>query len=159
MKTIEEYIEQICREHRDIRHEEGGQCHFSCTSDDDLTKMARTMRYPCVRLDVGEVYFTGESISETATIIVLDHVRDTGNTREVLAAFQRTKKIMVDIIKRMSRDKRNQTEPLMARFNRSECEGRRIYLDSASLFGYFFNFNYSAGFNDEDRDNAFTTDV
>ena len=65
MKTIEEYIEQICREHRDIRHEEGGQCHFSCTSDDDLTKMARTMRYPCVRLDVGEVYFTGASISET----------------------------------------------------------------------------------------------
>lgn len=155
MKSIEEYIEQLCREHKQIQHEVDGKCHYSCTADDNELKQSRKMRYPCIVLDVGEVYFPSDTMAETASILVLDHVKDAGNTKEVQAVFARTKRIMLDFIRRMNRDKRKGTEPLMARFQRNEVEGRRIYLDSASLYGYYFSFSYATGFTDEDCSNAF----
>ena len=58
--TFEEYIEDLCRQHPAILHEVDDKCHFSCLADDSQTKLARTMKYPCVVVDTGDFTFGGQ---------------------------------------------------------------------------------------------------
>ena len=89
--TFEEYIEELSRQHPAIQHEVNDECHFSALADDTQSRLARSMKYPFVSVDTGDFDFSGQignvSISTASSIMFLNHVRDTGSSKEVLAAL------------------------------------------------------------------------
>ncbi len=158
MKTFEEYIEQLARLHPLIRHEIDGYCHYSCLADDAQTRFAQRMRYPCVVVDTGDFTFGGGTgnlmVSTDYTILFLDHVRDTGNDKELLKVFSETRSILLDFAKKFSTDKRARKYPFLNRFDLIGSEGHRVYLKDAGLYGYALFLNNSESFIDKDCNNV-----
>ena len=108
--TFEEYIEELCRQHPHILHEVDDKCHFSCLADDAQTKLARNMHYPCVVVDTGDFAFNGSVgnvlMNTEYSIMFLTHVRDIGNSVEVLVSFAKMKRLSLDFLRKISRDKK-----------------------------------------------------
>lgn len=156
--TFEDYIEDLCRRHPAIRHEACGYCHFSCLADDSQTKFARSMHYPCVVLDTEDFTISGQTGNELITtdssIMFLQHVRDTGKSQEVRAAFSSMREVALDFLKKMSRDKRNGSR-VLARFSPIGTEGHRVYFKDSGLYGYIIFLNNDERFTDLDCDNVF----
>ena len=158
--TFEEYIEELSRQHPAIKHEENGECHFSALADDTQSRLARTMKFPCVTVDTGDFDFSGQignvSISTASSIMFLNHVRDTGSSKEVLAAFKSMKSICLDFIKKMCRDKKKpEFRQVLARFTLIGSEGHRVYFKDAGLYGYVLFINTDEPFSDADCEHVF----
>ena len=56
--TFSEYIEDLCRRHRLVKHSDD-EVHFSDLADDAQNKYAHSMNYPCVVLDEGDFDIRG----------------------------------------------------------------------------------------------------
>ena len=157
--TFEQYIEQLAEQHKEVRHNLDDQCHFSCLQDDATSKLARNVRYPFIFIDGGDFDFAGQPGNilrrDSYTLMFLDHVRDSGNTAEVQQAFRKTKKIMLDFLKRISRDKRTIKYKFLNRFEIIGTEGTRVSSQENNLYGWVIQLINTVSFNDVDCDNAF----
>ncbi|MBQ8223990.1 MAG: hypothetical protein IJZ86_01305 [Bacteroides sp.] len=159
MSTFEEYIEELSRRHPAIRHEVDDKCHFSSLSDDSQTKFARSMHYPCVVLDSGDFTFNGVAgnvlLNSEYSILFLQHVRDTGSNNEVRKAFEEMKRVLLDFVRKFSRDRRKLKYRFLNRFTLPGSEGHRIYYKDAGLYGYILFLNTDEFFVDVDCDHIF----
>ena len=159
MNTFEEYLEELSRQHPAIKHEEKDKCHFSSLADTSQTKFALKMHYPCVVVDSGDFSFSGGVgnvlINTEFSVMFLDHVKDTGNNKEITAVFNNMKKVLLDFARKFSRDRRNLKYKFLNRFRLIGSEGHRIYLQDSGLYGYVLFFNSDDSFSDMDRDNVF----
>ncbi len=155
--TFSEYIEQLAREHKAIGHKEG-ECHFSDLSEDAQNAFSHLrMHYPCVVVDEGGSAFGGSDsqpyLTDYYMVLLVDHVRDTGDANEVRSVFQNMKGVAKDFLKRMVRDRR--TVRLMNRFSLMDVEMERVYLKDAALYGYAVYLRDVSIFTELDCDNAF----
>lgn len=159
MNTFEEYLEEMSRQHPVIRHEDKGKCHFSSLADNSQTKFALKMNYPCVVVDSGDFSFTGGTgnvlINTEFSVMFLDHVKDTGNNKEITAVFNNMKRVLLDFVRKFSRDKRALKYKFLNRFTLIGSEGHRIYLQDSGLYGYVLFFNADDSFNDANCDDVF----
>ena len=159
MNTFEEYLEDLCRKHPVLQHEEKGKCHFSSLADNSQTKFALKMNYPCVVVDSGDFSFSGGVgnvlLNIEFSVMFLDHVKDTGNKKEITALFNTMKGVLLDFARKSSRDKRAVKYKFLNRFTLIGSEGHRIYLQDSGLYGYVLFFNTDDSFNDVDCDNVF----
>ena len=156
MNTFEEYLEEMSRQHPVIRHEDKGKCHFSSLADNSQTKFALKMNYPCVVVDSGDFSFIGNVLINTEfSVMFLDHVKDTGNNKEITAVFNNMKRVLLDFARKFSRDKRALKYKFLNRFTLIGSEGHRIYLQDSGLYGYVLFFNADDSFNDANCDNVF----
>ena len=158
--TFEEYIEELSRQHPAIQHEVDEECHFSCLADDSQTKLARTMRYPCVVVDTGDFAFGGQVgnvlMNTEYSIMFLNHVRDTGHEFEVLSTFRRMKKVSLDFMKKFLRDKKKpELRQILGRFSVIGSEGHRVYFKDSGLYGYAIFLNADESFNEADCEHVF----
>ena len=159
--TFEEYIEELCRQHPHILHEVDDKCHFSCLADDAQTKLARNMHYPCVVVYKGDFAFNGSVgnvlMNTEYSIMFLTHVRDTGNSVEVLVSFAKMKRLSLDFLRKISRDKKKKPElrQMLGRFSVIGSEGHRIYFKDSGLYGYVLFLNTDESFNDADCEQVF----
>ncbi|MBR2155044.1 MAG: hypothetical protein IJ901_10595 [Bacteroidaceae bacterium] len=152
-----EYIEGLCRMHKDIGHSEK-ECHYSDLNEDAQNAYSHLrMHYPCVVLDEGDAEFGGSESQTYQTdsylLLFLDHVRDTGDAAEVRSAFRRMKGIALDFLKRMRRDRRRL--PLLNRFEVVGVELYRVYLQDAGLYGYAMQVQVTGLFVDLDCNETF----
>lgn len=138
MKHFNEYIDELCREHRFIRHSDES-CHFSDLTSDFENKLKRTMNYPCVSLDTnGFVIDSVDGVKykqERFNLYFLDHVRDVGNYYEIVTVFNRTRCILEDFLRRFERDRKALVEPL-THFDVAGSDATRIEFREAALFGW-----------------------
>ena len=159
MNTFGEYLEEMSRQHPVIRHEDKGKCHFSSLADNSQTKFALKMNYPCVVVDSGDFSFTGGTgnvlINTEFSVMFLDHVKDTGNNKEITSVFNNMKRVLLDFARKFSRDKRALKYKFLNRFTLIGSEGHRIYLQDSGLYGYVLFFNADDSFNDANCDNVF----
>lgn len=138
MKQFSEYIDDLCREHRLIKHSDS-ECHYSDLTSDFQNKMKRKMHFPCVSLDTDG--FTIESVQGTKyvrerfNLYFLDHVRDAGDYAEIVDTFTRTLCIMNDFLRRFERDRKALRDPL-THFELAGTEGTRIEFREAALYGW-----------------------
>lgn len=157
---LEDYIEELATKHPAIQHEVDDKCHFSCLADDSQTKFARSMHYPCVVLDTGDFTITGQTGNELLTmetsIMFLDHVRDTGNSKEIRQAFSSMRKVALDFLKKILRDKnKRELRGIIGRFTAVGSDGHRVYLKDAGLYGYVLFLNTDESFSKEDCEHVF----
>lgn len=150
MRKFNEYIDELCREHKLIRHADEA-CHYSDLTSDFENKLKRVMNYPCVSLDTDG--FIMENVGgqkfkrERFNLYFLDHVRDAGNYKEIVKAFNKTGGIMDDFMRRMLRDCKACVEPL-AHFELAGSEGVRIEFREAALYGWAVTVLVTTPFND-----------
>ncbi len=150
MRKFNEYIDELCREHKLIRHSDEA-CHYSDLTSDFENKLKRVMNYPCVSLDTDG--FIMENVGgqkfkrERFNLYFLDHVRDAGNYDEIVKAFNKTGGIMNDFMRRMLRDSKACVEPL-AHFELAGSEGVRIEFREAALYGWAVTVLVPTPFND-----------
>lgn len=159
MKRFSEYIDELCREHKLIRHSDEA-CHYSDLTSDFQNRLKRTMHYPCVSLDTDG--FAIESVNgskyvrERFNIYFVDHCRDVGNYKEVTGIFVRMRSIADDFLRRMDRDKHNLVDPL-THFNLEGTEGTRIEFHEAALFGWAVTVLVTTPFNNVLCNNIFNS--
>ena len=150
MRKFNEYIDELCREHKLIRHADEA-CHYSDLTSDFENKLKRKMNFPCVSLDTDG--FIMENVGgqkfkrERFNLYFLDHVRDAGNYDEIVKAFNKTVVIMEDFLRRMERDKKACVEPL-THFELAGSEGTRIEFREAALYGWAVTVLVATPFND-----------
>ena len=150
MRQFSEYIDNLCREHKLIRHTDEA-CHFSDLTSDFENKLKRKMHFPCVSLDTDG--FSIENAGgqkykrERFNLYFLDHVRDAGNYEEIVRVFNRTCGIMEDFLRRMQRDKKALVDPL-THFEITGSEGTRIEFHEAALYGWAVTVLVATPFND-----------
>ena len=150
MRKFNEYIDELCREHKLIRHADEA-CHYSDLTSDFENKLKRVMNYPCVSLDTDG--FIMENVGgqkfkrERFNLYFLDHVRDAGNYDEIVKAFTKTCVVMEDFLRRMERDKKALVEPL-THFELAGSEGTRIEFREAALYGWAVTVLVPTPFND-----------
>lgn len=138
MKQFSEYIDELCREHRLIRHSDE-ECHYSDLTSDFQNRMKRKMHFPCVSLDTDG--FSIESVEgakyvrERFNLYFLEHVRDAGDYAEIVSTFTRTLGIMNDFLRRFERDRKALRDP-MTHFELAGAEGTRVEFREAALYGW-----------------------
>ncbi len=156
-KDVIQYFKHLAEQHSSIRHDDKGECHFSSLPEDAQNKFARRMHYPCMTVVKGNIDWMGaEQINKVRdlSLIIADHVRDTGDYVQVQKVLDDAEKILDDCIKRMCRDRRKGVS-VMQRFNLSGAEAVEVYLEDAALYGWAFLFNLSTHFTDIDCDHPF----
>ena len=150
MTTFSQYIEGLCREHALIKHTDN-ECHFSDLTSDFENKLKRLMHFPCVSIDTDGFLFTGTPgnkwMRDKYNIYFLEHIRDAGNYMEVMAAFARTRNLMLDFLRRMERDRKACIQPMSA-FELVGTEGTRIEFKDAALYGWAVSVLVLTPFND-----------
>lgn len=159
MTNFELYIEDLCREHPLIKHGDKGKCHFSALVSESETRHASTMHYPCVVVDIGDFSFGGQPGNELVTtdysVMFLQRVKDTGNEKEVTAAFSTMRETLIDFVRKFSRDKRRLRFKFLSRFQLAGTEAQRIYLKDGGLYGYMLFFTCVESFTDKDCNEVF----
>lgn len=148
-----DYIEQLASLHPDIRHDATNEIHFSALADDASVLHARRMHYPCVVLDCGDISFEGSDtqilMAEECSLMVLDHVRDAAKAADVREAFANTRRILIELLRRISRDRRTGQFRFLNRVSIVGSEARRVYMAESNLYGYVVFFNRRELFSDE----------
>lgn len=150
MKQFNEYIDELCQEHRLIQHSDT-ECHFSDLTSDFENKLKRLIHYPCVSLDIDS--FNIESIEGqkyvhmTYNLYFLNHVKDAGNYAELAYVFNQTYVIMTDFLRRMERDRKALVDP-MTHFRLANTIGTRIEFREAALYGWAISVLVSIPFYD-----------
>ena len=138
MSVFSAYMESLAAEHRLVGHG-GAECHFSDMASDLAQKMRRRMCYPCVALDCEGFSVAGRpgamAVRYLYDVYVLDHVRDTGDQDEVRATMDATRGILLDILRRMMRDKAAGMPPV-ASLDVSEAEGFPVFFKEMALYGW-----------------------
>lgn len=152
-----EYIEGLCRLHKDIGHRDD-ECHYSDLNEDAQNAYSHLrMHYPCVVLDEGGAEFVGSESqtyqADSYLLLFLDHVMDTGDAVEVRRVFRHMKVLALDFLKRMRRDRRRL--PLLNRFEVVGVELSRVYLQDAGLYGYAMEVQVTGLFVDLDCNETF----
>ena len=104
-----EYCEQLCREHKLLRHSEAAP-HFVNLNDDKRNMgLAQELRYPAVYFESTDFTLSISSVSVrreyTCHIEVFEHVADTGDYAEVERALSSAERILTDIFARMMHDR------------------------------------------------------
>ena len=136
MTTFSQYIEGLCREHALIKHTDN-ECHFSDLTSDFENKLKRLMHFPCVSIDTDGFLFTGTPgnkwMRDKYNIYFLEHIRDAGNYMEVMAAFARTRNLMLDFLRRMERDRKACIQPMSL----PSTDGRSVSLYLHHLMMFF----------------------
>lgn len=159
MKTFDEYLEDLCRQHPAIQHKGDEDCHFASSHDDSASKFASLMHYPCVIHDSGDFVFHSAGGTTVVTfenlVLFLDHVSDSGNNKEIQDVLKRTKKILMDFMKKFSRDKKKLAYTFLNRFSAHESEGHRITFKDAGLWGWALFIATDENFIDQDCDKVF----
>ena len=157
--TFEQYIELLATTHQGVRHSDE-ECHFSALADDGQNSHAHKMHYPCIVVDGGDFDVQGDVaqplIADDYSLLFLTHVKDPGNSSEVLQAFASTREILMDFLKKMLRDKAARRYTFLNRFSPAGCSGHRIYLQGPSLYGWVLMMSFSESLNSLDCNNAFT---
>lgn len=157
--TFEEYIENLARLHPLIQHELGGKCHYSGMADDSQSRMAAAMYYPCIVLDSGDFSFNGNTgnvlLSDEWTLFFLEHIKDTGNAKEIQTAFKTMKGVLLDFARKFSRDKRTLRHKFLNRITIVGSEAHRICMKDAGLYGWVLFFNADTEFHDLDCEHIF----
>lgn len=149
-----EYIESLASSHKDIMHSKK-KCHFTDLNEDAQSGYAHmNMHYPCVVLEETDCSFSGEIELDHHILLFLDHVKDTGNAKEIRDVFKNMKKVALDFLKKMNRDKRQGVAPVQ-RFSIDETEMGRVFLKDAGLYGYAVSLNHMVPFVDIDCNDAF----
>lgn len=147
-----DYIEQLAALHPDIRHDATNEIHFSALADDASVLHARRMHYPCVVLDCGDLSFDGSDtnilMSEECSLMVLDHVRDAAKASDVREAFAHTRTLLLDLLRRISRDRRTGHFRFLNRLTLVGSEARRVYMAESGLYGYVVFFSRRDLFHD-----------
>lgn len=155
--TLSDYIEQLCRTHKDIMHQDD-EMHFTDLADEEQNGYAHKMHYPCVVLDDGDFDMREPDkqlqLVDKSSLMFLTHVRDTGDANEIRAAFALTKQLCKDFMRRMLRDRKNGV-PVMRRLNLDGATGERIFMKDVALYGYVLEFENPEIFVDLDCNNAF----
>ena len=86
----------------------------------------------------------------------LTHVRDTGNSVEVLVSFAKMKRLSLDFLRKISRDKKKpELRQMLGRFSVIGSEGHRVYFKDSGLYGYVLFLNTDESFNDADCEQVF----
>ena len=159
IETFEEYLEELARQHPDIKHEVKGKCHFSYLSDDAQNKHAGSMYYPCIVADSGNFAFGGQPgnmlLNTEYSVLFLQRIKDTGNNKEIRQAFADMKRVLLDFAAKFNRDKRAMKYTFLNRFSIFGSEGQRIYMQDNALYGYALFFSADSSFTDQDCNNVF----
>ena len=154
-QSIREYFCFLAQQHCQVRHNPDGDIHFSSLLEEAQNLYARKMHYPCVVLNTADYDgFTSNIMSRTASLLFLDHCKDSGDYDRVKAIFDTTENIMKDFIRRMMRDKAK-GEPVVSRISQEQMEAHQIYLESAGLYGWALFFVVPEFLNTKDCDNVF----
>ena len=158
MDRFARYIEELCREHKLVKHSDE-ECHFSSLVSDFDNKLQRKMCYPCVAIDTDGFRIGGSAGNVMQTpqfnMYFLQHVRDHGDLQEKLNAFDSTLTILNDFVARMMRDKMKGREPV-ARFSMIGAEAYRIEFTDAALYGWGIALELPISFNTLNCNNNFT---
>ena len=141
--TIEEYFEALASEHKLVQHSDA-EPHFASSMDEAATLEARRLHYPAIFCDGGDFQVSGTPdnylIGDDYRLAVVTHVQDSGNEHEKSDALKTTRRILIDIIGRMVRDKRKGVPPIV-RFDAAGIQAIRVENVDAGLYGWLLLMN------------------
>ncbi|MCR4612692.1 MAG: hypothetical protein K5778_01685 [Bacteroidaceae bacterium] len=143
-----DYFEHLAEQHKAIRHNEDGKCHFSSLPEDAQNKFARKMYYPCVTLALGDEQWNdvGELRQRTeVSLFFVDHVRDTGDYALVQQTLNAMGRVMHDFARRMLRDHGRGTEAVK-RLGMDNAQAVQVYMADAALYGWVLTFDLTGNF-------------
>lgn len=147
MKDVQKFrsfVELLARQHADVQHTDTS-IHFACTLDDADNAYARTMHYPAVVLDLGDMNVNPNlEVGRNVTLMFLDHVKDTGSERQKTYAFDRTADIALQFLAQMERTA--DTHPEHTFLSRIEISGAQLFrveLQEAGLYGWVVSLQHT----------------
>lgn len=116
IQTVAEYFEQLCREHKLLRHSEA-EPHFVNLNDDKRNMgLAQELRYPAVYFESTDFVLRVASDQivrdYTCHMEVFEHVSDTGDYGEIERALSSAERILTDIFARMMHDRTRRAQDL-----------------------------------------------
>lgn len=138
-RHIADYIENLCRQHKDVLHSDY-EIHFVNLNDDkQQTSQAETLRYPAVLFETAG-YTTipyGESFRKRhqCHLQVVTHITDTGDYAAIESALAKCDNILTDFLSRMLHDKRHRSPRWLSGLDLSGMEVIPIENKSDALYG------------------------
>ncbi len=160
-KLYIDYFEHLAEQHKAIRHNVNGKCHFSSLPEDAQNKFARKMYYPCVTLSMGDEHWqdVGELRQRTEiSLFIVDHVKDTGDYAVVQDTLNRMSEVLDDFTRRMLRD-RKRGVAAMKRLEMNGAEALQVYMADAALYGWVLMFELTENFSSLDCGESFTDNL
>lgn len=138
-KFISDYIENLCRRHKEIKHGVTG-CHFVNLNDDkQQTAQAETLRYPAVMFETSGYTIVDKGGSyckrHQCRLQVVTHVMDTGDYAEIETALSLCDTIFTDFLSRMIMDKRKRNPNWLLGLTMNNIEVIPIENKSNALYG------------------------
>lgn len=147
MKDVQKFrnlIEFLASEHPLVRHTK--DCvHFASTLDAADNAYARTMHYPCIALDMGDMQIEQVPlINRRVLLAVMHHVKDTGSTVEKDRAFDLCSDIAIDVLSQLVRIAENHPEQkFLSRIDLNGAELVRVELEESGLYGWIVQMFHS----------------
>ncbi len=132
------YIEELCTKHPAILHRPEEK-HFVNSDTEKDTAISATLHYPAVSLDKGDFHYRGEPGAfrkeNQYKLLIIDHVADTGDHRQIRQKIEKCEKIMDDFMHRMIEDKKQRKYQFLNAFNLADTEGSPIENVDNALYG------------------------
>lgn len=143
--NFSQYIEQLCRRHVDVRHEELGQKHFLCSTDEMTTSLDSRLCYPAVILTKGSYRYDGAdgglSKDYDYNLLIVDHISDSGDYVQIEDKTMKCEQILDEFFNQIIEDKRLRVAPFLVGFSLPGTEVDHVVNTGLSLYGVVASFN------------------
>lgn len=143
VKKFRDFLELLARSHKSVQHSDN-KIHFTSTIDSYDNGLPRTLHYPCVVLDMGDMHVQGENLDRNVVLMFLEHVKDTGSEKQKDEAFDKTGDIAIDFLVKLERTA--DSVPSLRFLSRVEVDGAdllRVELKDAALYGWMVQMKHS----------------
>ncbi len=142
--NFNEYLEELCRRHIDIRHEENG-VHFVDSEDKKDTSLDSVLCYPAVILSKGSYHYNGDAVryakEHEYMLFVVDHVSDTSDYDQIRVKMNKCELIIDELFNKIIEDKRQRKYPFLIGFTLSGIDVDPVENKDNSLYGHLAVFS------------------
>lgn len=136
--NFNQYLEDLCRRHIDIRHDYDG-LHFVDSESEKDTSLDSVLRYPAVILSKSTFQYTGDDIrfgkDREYMIFIVDHVDDTADYDQIRLKIDKCELILDELFNKMIEDKRSRIYRFLNAFSLAGIDVDRIENKDNSLYG------------------------
>lgn len=158
INDFSDYIEDLCVRHPDILHCQQEK-HFVSSKTEKDTSIDSTLHYPAISLDKGDFRYKGDSGAFRKEyqymLLVIDHVSDTGDHKQIRQKIDKCEKILDDFIRQMIEDKKLRKYKFLNAFSLTDTEGSPVENIDNALYGIIAFIPIEAPFADKSCTNIF----
>ena len=137
--SFNEYLEDLCRRHIDIRHEENG-VHFVDSEEEKETSLDSVLCYAAVILSKGSFQYNGDDVrygkEHEYMLFVVDHVDDTSDYDQIRRKMSKCELILDELFNQIIKDKRLRKYPFLTGFSLPGIDVDPVENKDNSLYGH-----------------------